>query len=44
MFTRLLHLQGMNVLATDLMESRLKLARKFGASAGSLKILVHTEI
>jgi L-iditol 2-dehydrogenase len=31
MFTRLLHLQGMNVLATDLMESRLKLARKFGA-------------
>ena len=31
MFTRLLHLRGMNVLATDLMESRLKLARKFGA-------------
>jgi L-iditol 2-dehydrogenase len=31
MFTRLLHLQGMNVLATDLMESRLNLARKFGA-------------
>jgi L-iditol 2-dehydrogenase len=31
MFTRLLHLRGMNVLATDLMESRLKLARKLGA-------------
>ena len=31
MFTRLLQLQGMNVLATDLMEARLKLARKFGA-------------
>ena len=31
MFTRLLKLQGINVLATDLLESRLKLARKFGA-------------
>ena len=31
MFTRLLQLRGMNVLATDLMESRLKLARRFGA-------------
>ncbi len=31
MFTRLLQLQGMNVIATDLLESRLKLARKFGA-------------
>ena len=31
MFTRLLQLRGMNVLATDLMESRLKLAKKFGA-------------
>lgn len=31
MFTRLLQLRGMNVLATDLMESRLKLARQFGA-------------
>jgi L-iditol 2-dehydrogenase len=30
-FTRLLRLAGMNVLATDLLESRLKLARKFGA-------------
>src|SRR5581483_714368 len=29
MFTRLLALRGMNVLATDLMESRLKLARKW---------------
>ena len=31
MFTRLLQLRGMHVLATDLMESRLKLAKKFGA-------------
>ena len=31
MFTRLLQLRGMNVLATDLMASRLKLAKKFGA-------------
>jgi L-iditol 2-dehydrogenase len=31
MFTRLLKLQGINVLATDLMESRLKLAKKVGA-------------
>ena len=31
MFTRLLQLRGMNVLATDLMDSRLKLAKKFGA-------------
>ena len=31
MFTRLLQLQGMQVLATDLMESRLRLAKKFGA-------------
>jgi L-iditol 2-dehydrogenase len=31
MFTRLLKLQGVNVLATDLMESRLQLARKLGA-------------
>ena len=31
MFTQLLALRKMNVLATDLMESRLKLARKFGA-------------
>jgi L-iditol 2-dehydrogenase len=31
MFTRLLQLRGVNVLATDLMASRLKLARKFGA-------------
>src|ERR1043166_1408476 len=31
MFTRLLSLLGMRVLATDLLESRLELARKFGA-------------
>jgi L-iditol 2-dehydrogenase len=31
MFTRLLHLAGARVLATDLLESRLKLAKKFGA-------------
>jgi len=32
MFTRLLQLRGMKVLATDLMESRLELARQFGAT------------
>ena len=31
MFTRLLHLEGVRVLATDLLDSRLKLARHFGA-------------
>ena len=31
MFTRLLKLRGMNVLATDLLERRLELARQFGA-------------
>ena len=31
MFTRLLQLQGVNVLATDLLESRLRLAKQFGA-------------
>lgn len=31
MFTRLLQLRGMNVLATDLFKSRLRLAKKFGA-------------
>jgi L-iditol 2-dehydrogenase len=31
MFTRLLQLQGANVIATDLLESRLQLAKKFGA-------------
>ncbi len=31
MFTRLLQLRGINVLGTDLLESRLKLAKKFGA-------------
>src|SRR5579862_7969651 len=31
MFTRLLQLAGARVLATDLLESRLRLARKFGA-------------
>src|SRR5689334_12363540 len=32
MFTRLLALRGMKVVATDLLEPRLKLAREFGAS------------
>jgi L-iditol 2-dehydrogenase len=31
MFTRLLKLQGANVIATDLLEPRLRLAKKFGA-------------
>jgi len=31
MFTSLLQLRGMNVLATDLLDSRLRLAKKFGA-------------
>jgi len=31
MFTRLLQLRGMNVLVTDLFDSRLRLAKKFGA-------------
>jgi L-iditol 2-dehydrogenase len=31
MFTKILQLRGVNVLSTDLLESRLKLARKFGA-------------
>ena len=31
MFTRLLALRGINVLATDLLDPRLKLARRFGA-------------
>jgi L-iditol 2-dehydrogenase len=33
MFTRLLALQGMRVIATDLLPTRLKLAREFGAFA-----------
>ena len=32
MFTRLLALQGMRVLATDLLDTRLKIAREFGAT------------
>jgi L-iditol 2-dehydrogenase len=32
MFTKLLQLHGINVLATDLLESRLRLAKKFGAT------------
>ena len=36
MFTRLLQLRGVNVLATDMMEARLKFARKFGARWTSL--------
>lgn len=31
MFTKLLKLRGVNVLATDLLESRLKLAKRYGA-------------
>jgi L-iditol 2-dehydrogenase len=31
MFTKILQLRGINVLGTDLLESRLKLAKKFGA-------------
>ena len=31
MFTKILQLRGIKVLATDLLESRLKLAKKFGA-------------
>ena len=31
MFTKLLQLRGMNVLATDLLDSRLRLAKRFGA-------------
>jgi len=31
MFTKILQLRGINVLATDLLKSRLKLAKKFGA-------------
>lgn len=33
MFTRLLTLEGMRVIATDLFEERLRLARQFGAAA-----------
>jgi L-iditol 2-dehydrogenase len=36
MFTRLLKLQGVKVVATDLMELRLRLAKKFGARGISL--------
>ena len=36
MFTKILRLRGINVLATDLLESRLKLAKKFGAKWTSL--------
>jgi L-iditol 2-dehydrogenase len=35
MFTRLLALQGMKVIATDLLQTRLDLAREFGAAATS---------
>jgi L-iditol 2-dehydrogenase len=36
MFTRLLKLRGINVLATDLLDSRLHLAKKFGAKWAQL--------
>jgi L-iditol 2-dehydrogenase len=43
MFTRLLQIAGMKVLATDLLKSRLRLAKKFGAKrtvlAGQLSTL-----
>ena len=35
MFTRLLALQGMRVVATDLLPTRLELAREFGAAAAA---------
>jgi len=38
MFTRLLTLRGMNVIATDLLERRLELARQFGATITSASI------
>ena len=38
MFTRLLALQGMRVLATDLLETRLELAREFGATRACVQI------
>src|SRR5271154_1676932 len=45
MFTRLLKIAGMKVLATDLLPSRLRLAKKFGAKrtilAGQLSALNH---
>ncbi len=36
MFTKILQLRGIRVLATDLLESRLKLAKKFGAKRAVL--------
>jgi L-iditol 2-dehydrogenase len=36
MFTRLLHLRGIKVIATDLLETRLKLAKQFGARTALL--------
>jgi L-iditol 2-dehydrogenase len=36
MFTRLLKLQGVNVIATDLLPARLRLAKKFGAKRAVL--------
>jgi L-iditol 2-dehydrogenase len=36
MFTKILQLRGINVLATDLLESRLRLAKKFGAKSAVL--------
>src|SRR5580692_6821517 len=36
MFTKILRLRGINVLATDLLASRLRLAKKFGAKRVSL--------
>jgi L-iditol 2-dehydrogenase len=36
MFTKILQLRGINVFATDLLDSRLKLAKRFGARSVSL--------
>lgn len=42
MFTRLLKLQGVNVIATDLLPSRLRLAKKFGAQRAVLPSQIPT--
>jgi L-iditol 2-dehydrogenase len=44
MFTKLLQLRGLNVLATDLLDSRLRLAKKFGAKWTELVVSPQTKI
>jgi L-iditol 2-dehydrogenase len=44
MFTKILQLQGIKVLATDLLPSRLKLARKFGAHRTCLAAEVSSHV